>query len=323
MGGGSGIVITNCEFRNFVCTSPGADTLECVKGYTGIVNPGSKVSHCIFTGQPTSSGVGYAAYYVETFEYNDVSFMPNGLVGQCNTNQYNVVHNMQPSITAGVHENCLYQMIKQDGVSYCHHNILTNNSCGTLLYFDLEAIASGHSGTLYCFDNLVANNTCSVPDILLDPYPEGSGTRGTAYCWNNTLQDAESTSWGYIRVAHRSSSDWNVVVGENNHFITEGSAGVVPDAGSLAIISTDCSLTNNNATANAAGYSYANLWQPTSASSPTVGHGTNGPSTVFTIDILNNARNPTIWDIGAYQFSSQAMPPSLSPPTNLRVLLDN
>lgn len=309
-GSATSVVITNCEFRNFIPTSPGGDNLICVNGPTSGAGLCNKVSHCVFTGKPTSTGTGYAAYYIETFEYNTVSFMPNGMVGLCLTNQYNFIHDMQPSMTPGVHENCLYQMLEQNKLNYCHHNIVSNNSCGMTLYLSLLGIAPGQTATIYCYDNLLASNTAAVPSICLDPESNGNGTRGTAYIWNNTLQDSESPSLGYIRVAHRAGADWSNVVAENNHFITEGTAGLLNDAGSLATVTSDYSFTNNNATAIASGYTAANGWQPVSSSCPTVGRGTSTPGALFLTDIQNKSRFGVSWDVGAYQYRSGSSGPT-------------
>ncbi len=135
-------------------------------------------------------------------------------------------------------------------------------------------------------------------------------TGHSCYVYNNTIvvPDAEQASG--IRIVPRPGYQVNNLFITNNFIISDYaslplfrpglSTGIANEAeGNNLVMATNL--------ATAAGYTAANLYQPTSASSPTVGAGTNLMRLgLFTSDIVGSPRPAlnTNWDKGAYHYIS-------------------
>ena len=274
--GTSNVILTNVEFRNWYPVGGAATSnIDALNLTAGSI---LKVSHCICDGRPINSHTAYGAIGLTT-EYSTYCYIVQGVLGECQFCQHNILHNIEESIEgAGMHNDAIYQFCLPNVTNICAYNIISNCSWGELIYASLIAVDSTQTTTELIYENLVINNTSPVgPCILLDPEPDqitgGAGTRGVVCLYNNTIQS--SVGLGYIRVESRTTSFWASVTNFNLFDVGETNVGLVPDAGMPTIWTSNWELIENNAAANAAGYTLANSYRPVSLASPTVAAGTN------------------------------------------------
>jgi hypothetical protein len=176
------------------------------------------------------------------------------------------------------------------------------------------AYLNGRFATQYCYNNLFYGVLPGQRPIEIDAYDYGANAvSGNYYIWNNTF-DCSSDGGDAMRVVPRSPSVPILIQVQNNQVIG-GSLGSASGDGSGVSVIVDHNLTETKAQGTTAGYTTANFYVSTGATSPTVDAGESTPSKIFTTDILGVSRpQGAAWDIGAYEFL--ATPPA---PQNLRV----
>lgn len=154
----------------------------------------------------------------------------------------------------------------------------------------------------YVYNNVLYGYMSQQLAIEVDPYDPGvNGVTHSAYIYNNTIVNYGTNVSGIHFVARdglQISNAWltnNLIIGNQPH---------LTDANSTTALSlgTNNNLVMDAVTATTAGYTLANVYQPTSAANPTVGTGANLSSLgLFTTDILGVPwANPP--DVGAYQY---------------------
>jgi len=180
------------------------------------------------------------------------------------------------------------------------NNIVTNTGTGCLPIY-VDNFTQGFSNTNYVYNNFV-DNIHSEPAIEVDMENQTNGfiINDHTYIYNNTLSCGPNLA---IYAGPGRPIFPQYVTITNNHFIGEASP---PVSLSVSNVFAGNNLTNTIAVANAAGYTSANNYQPTSSSSPTVNTGVS-LSSLFTLDLLGVTRPQNlIWDIGAYEFKLPA-----------------
>ncbi len=249
-----------------------------------------------------------------------------------------LIHDVSSAIlfTGNVHDNHIYNVCYPssnsgyDGVYHLNGIYLDNGGMGTTYYCYNNRIHDVGGGAnmiypnpagkiQYVYNNLLYGVMSSQLAIQIDPYNYGSGgSTGAVYVYNNTIVNYFSGTPG-IHITDRGGSPiLATLVARNNHIIGinasvhDGSVGTVTSA-----ISTD-NLVQTPDVAASLGYTLANLYAPTTSSSPTVNAGNPEPATLFAFDITGATNRPqgAAWDIGAYEFGG---PPA--PPTNARVTI--
>ncbi len=263
--------------------------------------------------------------------------------------------------TLYIHDNTfLNTSCSFDGVT--HGNAIQNNppSAGVVVYNNLVEhlsactfplnMQAGSNSTNYFFNNVYVD--VSNIAVALSTYAGGGVSNATFYAFNNTVEpgsdSGSGTSNGVFTIdGDSTSATYNIC---NNHGITGGKLVTVYGSGGSyierctpSIPSTGTyNLLQSKSTAATAGYnsSEAYPFSPTSATSPTVGAGTNlvsicnaisdgttqaaclsdttlGVAEVsgsggYTIQTPNRppSLNPqtTAWDIGSYQLASGTSP---------------
>ena len=204
-----------------------------------------------------------------------------------------------PSFDSTCHENAIEPLYSG------HYTIASNYIHDT--YAITIYIGGFDKTTEYVYNNLIWNS--GPPAISIDPSSSGLGTN---YIWNNTIICPTSYP---IRVVPKVGEVGMLEV-RNNHFVTGVTA--IQVQATVTTLVADHNLTNTLAQATSAGYTAANLWAPTSSSSPTVDHGVR-ESSLFITDILGMRRpRGFAWDIGAYEYTTGGT--SMSPPPNLHVI---
>lgn len=178
---------------------------------------------------------------------------------------------------------------------------------------------SGDS-TIKIWNNALYGHNDGQGCIQVDPYNfGGQGLVGSVEIYNNTLGMYGNSS--PIHVGNRSAANLKIrsLTVMNNHGITPLGNSAIHDGGATTVgtINSANNLMQSYATAAGHGYTLANRYRPTSASSPTVNVGVAFPSYLFSVDSLGKNRPiGGSWDIGAYEFG--VIGPA--PPQNLRIV---
>lgn len=279
------VVIENCLFDNWSHDSQAHGTHDDMIVITGAGgSTGNVINRCTFNGAPNGTDSGAATNFWPTVLNSVAKNMTNGflvagtpaVVQGCEIGPINVSF-------SGAHENAI-ECLGGTGV-----NIIGNIIHDTV---GVTIMVGNPGNTAYIYNNIIWNSR-PVP-IELDAR-DGKQNQHTAFIYNNII-DASETG---VAISNTSQPAFQTVVAENNQFIS--CDGVDPN-GNFVKVTQSNNLTQTRAQANAAGYSQANLYAPTSSTSPTVGQGLE-LSSVFTTDILGNTRMEP-WDIGAYQYAA-------------------
>lgn len=184
-------------------------------------------------------------------------------------------------------------------------SIINNNIIHDIGY-GVEVIDWENVGNNYLYNNVIWNTnvgfSSSYPDLTLD-CDSGTCPTGASYVFNNTFDAPIGTC---LRAELRAVTTTYGTLNMTNNLCIGGSLYSLDAGVTITNFSTVTNSTITTGTAAADGYTIANQFQPTSASNPTVGTGTNLTSYCSTIsslcaDILSIS-HPSIWDIGAYQF---------------------
>ena len=257
------------------------------------------------TGLSGSSGCGIhgGAWGIISNNITGCSQMING--GGDNVS-WNFFHDAHDSYCAGFHMNVFYSILSSGETQWVFNNTISNvgDSTGYEVFFMHPGGLSSPSTntTTYMFNNLFIHSqqepmqfddrelVVANPSIFIGIY-------------NNTVV-GES---GALVVGNNNPTyHFSAVDVRDNFWIMS----VTPIIGSPTILTNSFNLQLSSATATSDGYTLANSYQPTSASSPTVGVGTNLTLLGFiTNDIVGVARPATgAWDVGAYQYVSNSIP---------------
>jgi hypothetical protein len=307
----TGVLIQNCYFHNWSHdtfangTDDGLTIIFCL-GAVSSTAVGCLVDSCTFDGRPKGADSGCCIHNLMQATNCVMGNCSNGWLGGSENSQFPAwidhctIGPINPSFNPGTHENSW----ETTGVTYSPGHFFTNN-----IVFNPTGVSSligPQPGPYYIWNNIFYNETAGPP-IGLD----GRGGRSdqTCYVFNNTfVGDANP-------VADNSKPNWGTLIAKNNHFI-----GANLSKSNINNLTSSNNLVQTVAQAAAAGYTQANLYKPTSSSSPTVHHGLN-LSTYFATDRLRVKRpQGPAWDIGAYEYAATS-PVAGRPksPTNLRV----
>ncbi len=337
---GSGVIIDHWYVHGWTHTGGAtADSFQCFSGSTtSPFNSGSLLEYNVFDGSDsTNAGDSGAFMYVwPNAKYNVINDGSNGVYGPLGINGgevgYNRITNINQSFDGTVHENCIEILIGagNNGTFYIHDNFL-QNCIG-------EMIMLGNTGeTDYVWNNILTGNMGNMIHM-----PQNSNPGVSMYFWNNTLVPRTGLNCFLI-----GSFTWSgVVQAENNHCITSAAGGSYSGLANSAWSATggvtvSSNLVQTPTTATSQGYTSSQspyIYYPTVGGS-TIGAGANltssWPGGYVTSDTTyacsestvsgvvesvcpartSNTRptGSTAWDIGAYEFGSQASSPSCSP----------
>lgn len=281
VGGNGQITISNCYFHGWTHAGFGSgcrDDLQIILGSSSGPAAGTLIDSCTFDGS-LSNDSGMAVYCMPVIRNCVVKNMANGIL---------------PFAAAGVGE-----------VSGCDVGPIINSFDGSVHSNSVETLSAGtfdihhnkiHDAVAICiFVGTGSNNVYNIYDNLIwnsSPIPiqfDGrTGTGNVAKVYNNTIVD----SGGRNVINNGNGGAAFTVTARNNHII----------GGSISP-NTSNNLTQTSGDATTAGYTLANLYKPTSVSSPTVDQGFDLTG-IVTTDLLGVTRTVP-YDIGAYQFAGQ------------------
>jgi hypothetical protein len=254
-------------------------------------------------------GVSGSATLIESNVFIGCTDFING--GATNIS-HNIICNGTNSYDPQDHANAIYHGLGSGGRGYIYANIIYNldTEFQTML---LHPGGGGATNTAYYIYNNVIWNVSSPIDI--DQSGISVPNSATyAYVYNNTATCG-------VGAVNRGQTDYVTEINcENNFWINNGPlnpfmTASITSAYAPVVTRVDLdNLTMIPSLASLAGYTLANVFAPTSKSSPTVGTGANLSSlALFYTDINGNPRPATgNWDVGAYQMTSSV----LTPPQN-------
>jgi hypothetical protein len=341
---GSGVIIDHWYVHAWVHTGATSDSFQCFSGSTNTpYNAGSLLEYNVFNGSDSTNGgdSGAFMYVWPNAKYNVVNNATNAIYGPLGTAGgeigSNRLTNINTSFDGSVHENCIEILVgagNSNGTFYIHDNLLSN--C-----VGEEITVGNPNETDYIWNNVVYGNMGNM--IHLD---EPAGV--SMYFFNNTLVPRSS-----LECFNVGPGTWSgVIVAENNHCITTATGGAYSNLASTTFSATGgVTVSNNlvqtptvadeNLSPNFDQYSSSQtfVYSPVASTNSTIGAGANltssWPGGYVTSDTTyacsestvsgvvesvcpartSNTRptGATAWDIGAYQFGSQASPSSCSP----------
>lgn len=350
-GEGTGIQVTNGTFTGWSHApyNSGAtlDVFQAISGQTGTpFNSGSVITGNKFyqdanlANSDSGTAVGSA---LGTVEYNECYHMHSCIIGNgANTLiAFNSLHDLiQYDFDPTDHGDVIFPF----GPAVIHDNLIWNIPGNQEIFFPQCPANATH-----IYNNMVYNST--VNNMITFDQSFSWGTQ-PCYAVNNTLITNSSFTVACVRVENHTGGahSYGTVVIENNYCVSEGSTsqdvlvdpnltiasytGITNPAGGSVTVTSFISgpeTIMTHATATADGYtaSQAYAYSPTSAGSPTVGHGANltslcgampGLCSDTTYGIAERTQLPRPpsgnWDAGAYQFTVPMLHPKL-PPLNL------
>lgn len=221
----------------------------------------------------------------------------------------NIICNGTNSYDPQNHANAIYHGLGSGGRAYIYGNIIHDlgTDFQTML---LHPGGGGATNTAYYIYNNVIWNVSSPIDI------DQSGIATTnsatyAYIYNNTV------TCGVGAVNRGQTNYVTEIACENNNWISDGPlnpfmTAAITTAYAPVVTRVDIdNLTMTSSLAAANGYTFGNMYAPTSLSSPTVGVGTNLTSLAILNTDIHGIRRPTTgnWDVGAYQMTTSALLP--------------
>lgn len=178
----------------------------------------------------------------------------------------------------------------------------------------------------YIYNNVVYNQHWNAT-ILIDQYPESSGSCGEYHIWNNTFETPSSAQFAIISQVSRGPAI-SILETRNNHYINDSGGYVTVTKSASSRIDSN-NLGQTNAQAASSGYAAASSYAPQSVSSPTVGKGyslapsCSGFSGLCYDTTLGGRRAAVVrtvpWDIGAYEYESGIANTAPAAPTGLVV----
>jgi hypothetical protein len=264
---------------------------------------------------------------------------------------YNLIYNVGPW-GAGANYDCTNAGFHPDGIqtatdSDIHDNVMWNVTGEAV---QVSPKTNPAHPVSHIYNNVLFSNTPTAIEIGTGGDPATSS--GVLFINNNTLECDSAGNGGCIR-ALMGIANLTIM---NNHYITNSggpeiclSSAPFNNSGCQGVItlvySPSTELAQTMAQAKSAGYSASQqyAYSPTSASSPTVGIGTNLQSTcttslLFCTDTSYGATTvggaPTIngrspvsrpgvgkWDVGAYAYGAGSQG-SLAPPSGLAAALN-
>jgi len=339
LGGGNNIIIENCTFTGWTHDTYANNTFDDFNAIDGAAaspwnDPLTVTNNTCFQNSSAGSSDSGTCVYVfgkAKATYNHAYNMTSGIVGPGDSTgtaviAYNTVGPFVASFDPTEHDDNLYPF----DCANVHDNVSFNAAI-------VPVFVEAYGGcTAYFYNNVLWNPPTVQAGLTIDNYATGNdASTTTVYIWNNTIETNSGASQACIRVQNRNSSGsqvWGTIVLENNHCISEDTtAEYSVDSGvTITTFTHDHELLQTHASASAAGYTSIQTYafSPTSASSPTVGVGTNLTSncsssillcsdTIYgTVSRSVNARPSSgSWNIGAFEFGNLAQPP---PPTLLQ-----
>lgn len=319
---GTNVVISNCIFTNWSHAPFGANTKATYYMVQGNTSPphnhGSYITNCVFDNGGRESNPGAAGCQYFPNVYNSKAHrIASAFITSANSHVYGCVIGPNIPPGEGSHENQLE--ITAGGLHRYHDNIITNG--GTVVVF-MGGYGPGNTNIFY--NNVIYRVNAPLYNETIPIAIDNSALNpgGSAYIWNNTFV---TTNVNCIRLVDRDEGAvcfFNAIFIQNNLFITD-SGGVQRDSPGPSFVPipiqnyiNNFNITMSVSQAAAAGYTYANRFQPTDASDVSVNAGT--PLSFFSHDILGVSRGET-WDVGAYEFAGVI---AVQPPRNLRRITD-
>lgn len=335
------ILVENSFLHDWNTTATADDAYGALfnNNYSGCTGDGDIASHDIISNSEWTgihpSGVAVREWDVEYSVIHDVSSAQ--LFGRSHDSlYYNVSYpSTNDSFDATYHMNTIYLQHGGDGGTYSDNTMWVYND----VIYDVSqgetsgAIYDDNCSTSYIFNNVIWG---VYNDYAINIDPElGSGSCGTYYIWNNTVEvPAANATPSPIGVTYRSYVKADTVTVQNNHGISS-SPYLVAGSGNVVTLTQTNNLLQTSSTATADGYASSQTYafSPTSGSSPTVGVGTNLTSSWPTgpFDGETPSANDTTyactytestetincpkrmsqmrpssgrWDVGAYEFGS-------------------
>jgi hypothetical protein len=313
--GGSNVTIQNCYVHGWSIHNPqwGSDTFSSggVAFYNGSTS--GTVKNCVIDASPEAdSGTGiYGGSFIQG---NIVENTPNGIIVDDPTASVsgNQVFNVTYSVDPRVNSNALFVYTSGKVYNNTVHDLVAGAAAMVL-----EAANSQTGNTQSIYNNLVWN-VGDDPPITIASDNMGPASTSNQSIFNNTLYGGASS--GCVNVLVNFYSPTNLWV-QNNQCISDlpgnqawcwNNANGNFNCGLVTNVTFGNNVSMSSAAALAQGYTVGNSFQPSLASSITVGAGLNLTSSCTSIgaplcgDRLGVARpaGSIAWDVGAYQFQS-------------------
>lgn len=293
------LVIENCHIHDWSLPSApglnqdpagGAGGIAMDQGYGAVT-----VSNCVIHQSNVGYYSGCAIKMGGQILWNTVSNVPNGVIGGGGV-FHNHFHHIRSATDVNAHENAILQQVPGT-IAY---NLIHDTESGAEVYALNQGWVAPNRGTVVFYNN-VAFNTVASPVSL---FADGVASDLHFKLWNNSLK--ANASGHCIRASFEGAPTLGSIDARNNHLISDGDAfcynGSSADCGFVALVTDQNNLIQTHAQATAAGYTTANLLQPTSGSSSTVDNGQNLSSVGFMDDrFLVTRPKGDQWDRGAYE----------------------
>lgn len=257
---------------------------------------------CLFQGATDGSADSRSALYGGggLVQNNTVSYLANGFRYQA-ANSNIIGNRIGPIVVTfdGTHENGVEDQNTFGGTVTVAGNYI----------FDVCAVCAaigGGNSITYCYNNIFEPGAARGIPLEVANQGGSNSSNGSYYVYNNALICSGSgDALPYYVPAGCSMNNFSII---NNFAVS--TAVSIGGSGNNYTSSTNIILSATSATAD--GYTSANLYAPTSPTSPTVGAGTD-LSSIFTTDFLGNTRR-TPWDVGPYDYVADLPPVTLTSP---------